>query len=174
MVVITSKISWAFFEKALDQPKPKHVGNRNRRGETFNLFHPTLLPPELLDCQNFRCVVNCPQFRAVNAINVIVRDDEVLLADDVSGRSKPRSSKHKDTEKRGNSGEHEHNDRQPRPSAPADSEERARPAREGVGGTQAGEEEEFFHPVCCRECDHRVGVMDGDEVYHFFGVIASG
>lgn len=33
---------------------------------------------------------------------------------------------------------------------------------------------ELFHPVCCAECDFRVGVLDGEEVFHFFGVIPSG
>lgn len=39
---------------------------------------------------------------------------------------------------------------------------------------QAKNGRELFHPVCCAECDYRVGVLDEEEVFHFFGVIASG
>lgn len=33
--------------------------------------------------------------------------------------------------------------------------------------------DEVFHPVCCSGCATEVGVLDRDEVYHFFNVIPS-
>ncbi|NXU49853.1 EAPP protein, partial [Turnix velox] len=35
------------------------------------------------------------------------------------------------------------------------------------------EEEEVYHPVMCAECSTEVAVMDKDEVFHFFNVLAS-
>ncbi|XP_068802531.1 E2F-associated phosphoprotein [Struthio camelus] len=35
------------------------------------------------------------------------------------------------------------------------------------------EEEEVYHPVMCTECSTEVAVMDKDEVFHFFNVLAS-
>ena len=32
---------------------------------------------------------------------------------------------------------------------------------------------DLFHPVKCTECGTVVGVIDHDEVYHFFNVLAS-
>lgn len=34
-------------------------------------------------------------------------------------------------------------------------------------------EEEVYHPVLCTECATEVAVMDKDEVFHFFNVLAS-
>ena len=34
-------------------------------------------------------------------------------------------------------------------------------------------DEEVYHPVKCTECTTEVGVVDSDEVYHFFNVLAS-
>ena len=33
--------------------------------------------------------------------------------------------------------------------------------------------EEIFHPVFCEVCDTKLGLYDSDEVFHFWGVIAS-
>jgi hypothetical protein len=30
-----------------------------------------------------------------------------------------------------------------------------------------------LHPVCCAVCDTQVGAQDGEEVVHFFHVLAS-
>lgn len=92
------------------------------------------------------------QFRAVNAINVLVNDAEALTAEELSG-----DSSRKRRTKRGR--------REPR-DLPSRAEEGA--------GSAGGKVDEIYHPVLCVECHHRVGVLDGDEVYHFFGVIASG
>ncbi|CAM9372763.1 unnamed protein product [Discosporangium mesarthrocarpum] len=42
------------------------------------------------------------------------------------------------------------------------------------GGSGAGGMRETLRRVCCLECGNEVGVMDQDDVYHFFDVIASG
>lgn len=33
--------------------------------------------------------------------------------------------------------------------------------------------EETFHPVFCKVCDTKLGLYDSDEVFHFWGVVAS-
>lgn len=35
------------------------------------------------------------------------------------------------------------------------------------------QEEEIYHPVKCTECSTEVAVLDKDEVFHFFNVLAS-
>ncbi|NXU64934.1 EAPP protein, partial [Horornis vulcanius] len=43
-----------------------------------------------------------------------------------------------------------------------------------IGSIQSDqEEEEIYHPVLCTECSTEVAVMDKDEVFHFFNVLAS-
>lgn len=44
---------------------------------------------------------------------------------------------------------------------------------DGVEMDVGNKGEDSFHPVKCMECTTEVGVMDKDEVYHFFNVIAS-
>ncbi|XP_043930029.1 E2F-associated phosphoprotein [Protopterus annectens] len=39
--------------------------------------------------------------------------------------------------------------------------------------SQEAEEMEVYHPVKCSECSTEVAVLDKDEVYHFFNVLAS-
>jgi E2F-associated phosphoprotein len=41
------------------------------------------------------------------------------------------------------------------------------------GATGLTAKEDTFHPVKCVECNTEVGVIDSEEVYHFFNVIAS-
>lgn len=54
---------------------------------------------------------------------------------------------------------------QQQPDGPADSAEGAGPA-----GMDA---DEVYHPVKCSECSTEVAVLDKDEVYHFFNILAS-
>ncbi|XP_054825989.1 E2F-associated phosphoprotein [Eublepharis macularius] len=45
---------------------------------------------------------------------------------------------------------------------------------ESVAGLEKQEEEEeIYHPVKCTECSTEVAVLDKDEVFHFFNVLAS-
>ena len=40
-------------------------------------------------------------------------------------------------------------------------------------GKDPGEATESYHPVRCSECNTEVAVLDSEEVFHFFNVIAS-
>ena len=53
------------------------------------------------------------------------------------------------------------------PHAPNSGGEGSAP-REG-----AGSDSEEFHPVRCSECNTEVAVIDKEEVFHFFNVLAS-
>lgn len=33
--------------------------------------------------------------------------------------------------------------------------------------------EDIMHPVLCEVCETKLGLFDSDEVFHFFGVLAS-
>ncbi|KAH0620541.1 hypothetical protein JD844_021105 [Phrynosoma platyrhinos] len=44
---------------------------------------------------------------------------------------------------------------------------------ESTAGPETQEEEEIYHPVKCTECSTEVAVLDKDEVFHFFNVLAS-
>ncbi|KAF7251692.1 E2F-associated phosphoprotein [Varanus komodoensis] len=44
---------------------------------------------------------------------------------------------------------------------------------ESIAGSEKQEEEEIYHPVKCTECSTEVAVLDKDEVFHFFNVLAS-
>ena len=51
-----------------------------------------------------------------------------------------------------------------------------RTAMESANSNNSNEEnseEEHYHPVNCCKCKTEVGVIDKDEVYHFFNVVAS-
>lgn len=125
-----------------------------------------------LECQRHATYAN--QFRAVTGINVHVNHDEFLTLEQVSGGGADRRRR----------GKRKHRGKQAsaaKTAAPRDSgastgwgRQEQPPAEVGGGLPEALEEEEMFHPVCCGECDHRVGVYDAEEVFHFFGVVASG
>lgn len=122
-----------------------------------------------LECQRHAKYLN--QFRAVTGINVNVKHEEFLTLDQVSGggggrRKGGRKSHGKSAAARHNGG----GDGVGAGNRPPGGNEEV--DRGGVGAGE--EEEEMFHPVCCGECDHIVGVYDAEEVFHFFGVIASG
>jgi hypothetical protein len=42
-----------------------------------------------------------------------------------------------------------------------------------AGGEAGADSKEAVKPVTCGSCGAQVGVLDSDEVYHFFGVIPS-
>uniref|UniRef100_A0A8B9Q1K4 E2F associated phosphoprotein n=1 Tax=Apteryx owenii TaxID=8824 RepID=A0A8B9Q1K4_APTOW len=48
-----------------------------------------------------------------------------------------------------------------------------RHSKETTSTQSKQEEEEIYHPVMCTECSTEVAVMDKDEVFHFFNVLAS-
>lgn len=92
------------------------------------------------------------QFRAVTGINIVIDDGQPLTLDQVSGsRNQQRKTSGKGGRKGGQA---------------------AQQQRSGKGADL--EEVELFRAVCCSQCEHRVGVLDEDDVFHFFNVIASG
>lgn len=147
--------------------------NTKRRGKAMTgvasdaqLSCPLCFTTVCLECQRHAKYAN--QFRAVTGINVNVNHDEFLTLDQVSGGGA------------GGGRQGGRNNRGNRASAARDSGSstgrgaQQEPPAEVGGGEGGSGEEEMFHPVCCRECDHGVGVYDAEEVFHFFGVIASG
>ncbi|GMI88419.1 hypothetical protein like AT5G08320 [Hibiscus trionum] len=58
-------------------------------------------------------------------------------------------------------------------------QEKVKPKKSGKRRRETGEDEaaaasgETFKAVCCLVCSTEVGVIDGDEVYHFFNVLPS-
>lgn len=47
-------------------------------------------------------------------------------------------------------------------------------AEEAEGAGPSGmDADEVYHPVKCSECSTEVAVLDQDEVYHFFNILAS-
>lgn len=78
-------------------------------------------------------------------MNCAVKSDEVLRYQTQTGR-KQRNRKR-------------------RKAAAEEAEAEAAPE-----GMEAGE---AYHPVCCSECSTEVAVLDRDEVFHFFNVLAS-
>lgn len=43
----------------------------------------------------------------------------------------------------------------------------------GGAGPSGMDADEVYHPVKCSECSTEVAVLDKDEVYHFFNILAS-
>ncbi|CAN0500019.1 unnamed protein product [Ectocarpus sp. 8 AP-2014] len=119
-----------------------------------------------LECQRHAKYYN--QFRAVTGINVNINLDVFLTLDDVSGGG----SRRRKGRRKGN-GTTTAAASVARDSGGGGGLDRRNQSAQ-VDGEGREEEQEMFHPVSCGECDHRVGVYDVDEVFHFFGVVASG
>ncbi|CAM9839517.1 unnamed protein product [Ectocarpus fasciculatus] len=154
------------------QEKQREVRSNNQQGKMdvasdAQLSCPLCFTTVCLECQRHAKYYN--QFRAVTGINVNVNFDVFLTLDDVSGGGGSGSRRRKGRRK-----------------GDGKTAAAASVARDGGGGLDRRdqtahvdaedreEEQETFHPVSCGECDHRVGVYDVDEVFHFFGVVASG
>ncbi|CBN78710.1 e2f-associated phosphoprotein [Ectocarpus siliculosus] len=153
------------------QKKQQGGSSNNQRGpmgvaSDAQLSCPLCFTTVCLECQRHAKYYN--QFRAVTGINVNINYDVFLTLDDVSGGG----SRRRRGRRKGNG-----------TTAAAASVARdigggggldRRNQSAQVDGEDREEEQETFHPVSCGECDHRVGVYDVDEVFHFFGVVASG
>ncbi|KAL4186105.1 hypothetical protein AMTRI_Chr09g12570 [Amborella trichopoda] len=55
----------------------------------------------------------------------------------------------------------------------AKAKEKIKDSKNSGEPSENGEEDEIFRPVCCSICKTEVAVMDKDEVYHFFNILAS-
>lgn len=90
------------------------------------------------------------QYRAMFVMNCLVKRDEVL-------RYKTQQEKKQRKRKRR---------RQQQEAEPATDE------AEGAGPSGM-DADEVYHPVKCSECSTEVAVLDKEEVYHFFNILAS-
>lgn len=146
------------------QKKQQGGSSNNQRGpigvaSDAQLSCPLCFTTVCLECQRHAKYYN--QFRAVTGINVNINYDVFLTLDDVSGGGSRRKG---------------YGTTAAAASVARDSDGGldCRNQTAQVDAEDREEEQEMFHPVSCGECDHRVGVYDLDEVFHFFGVIASG
>lgn len=89
------------------------------------------------------------QYRAMFVMNCTVNKEEIL-------RYKTLNEKNLRNRKR--------KGRQPEPTTAMEATDSG--VVVGMGG-------EIYHPVQCTECSTEVAVLDKDEVYHFFNILAS-
>ncbi|XP_029899995.1 E2F-associated phosphoprotein isoform X2 [Myripristis murdjan] len=106
-----------------------------------------------LDCQRHEKYRT--QYRAMFVMNCTVKRDEVLRYKTPSDRQQRSRKKRRRTPK------------QTTETAAAAADAAPEPAPRGVDG------DELYHPVQCSECSTEVAVLDKDEVYHFFNILAS-
>ena len=87
------------------------------------------------------------QYRAMFVMNCLIAKGEVLRCVPTAGKKerKRRRSVHTSREEGGSAG----------------------------GMEERSTAEDLFHPVRCSECNTEVAVIDKDEVFHFFNVLAS-
>ncbi|XP_064621780.1 E2F-associated phosphoprotein-like [Lineus longissimus] len=137
-------------QRWVDQMRRKHrpkAANKNKVKPAPQsdavLNCPACMITLCIDCQRHALYKN--QYRAMFVMNCNVNNTEVLRYPKGNPKKKNKSKKRK----------HD-----------ADLEEEAAPDC----GLNEGE---AYHPVKCGECTTEVGVMDSDEVYHFFNVLAS-
>ncbi|XP_028293007.1 E2F-associated phosphoprotein [Gouania willdenowi] len=108
---------------------------------------PACMSTLCLDCQRHEKYRT--QYRAMFVMNCTVQSGEVLrYRHTLDG--KKRGKKGKKKRRRGGA--------PPPPSPPP---------------PPGSDLEELYHPVHCSECSTEVGVLDKDEVYHFFNILAS-
>ena len=107
-----------------------------------------------LDCQRHTSFAS--QYRAM-----FVQHCRTLTNRPVQPRSPSTPSRKRQERKR-------HRQRE---GAEEEEEEEVEEAKEGGGGAQGAE---LFFPVCCNKCGTEVGVVDADEVYHFYHVLDTG
>lgn len=109
---------------------------------------PACMTTLCFDCQRHDIYPN--QFRAMFVMNCKVDTTELLHIPEQSPKKKSKKMKRSVADKGG--GE----------ETPGSS-----------GSAAAPDSKDKFHPVKCDECDTVVGVIDLDEVYHFFNVLTS-
>lgn len=108
---------------------------------------PACMTTLCLDCQRHEKYRT--QYRAMFVMNCTVKSDEVLRY-----KTQPDRKQRNRKRRRGQNSE------TPRDEAPD-------PAPAGMDA------DEVYHPVRCSECSTEVAVLDKDEVYHFFNILAS-
>lgn len=108
---------------------------------------PACMTTLCLDCQ--RHEKHRTQYRAMFVMNCTVKREEVLRYTALQDRKRTRRRNRRTKEQK---------------EAPAGAEEEEAPG----GGA-----EEVYHPVQCTECSTEVAVVDKEEVFHFFNILAS-
>ncbi|XP_042185856.1 E2F-associated phosphoprotein isoform X2 [Oncorhynchus tshawytscha] len=150
--------AWVDAKRRRYNEKRRLQSSRNRRGQSQGLPSsdavlncPACMTTLCLDCQ--RHDKYRTQYRAMFVMNCTVNKEEIL-------RYKTLNEKNLRSRKR-------RKGRQPEPTASTTMEATDSGAVLGMGG------EEIYHPVQCTECSTEVAVLDKDEVYHFFNILAS-
>ncbi|XP_064783908.1 E2F-associated phosphoprotein [Oncorhynchus masou masou] len=150
--------AWVDAKRRRYNEKRRLQSSRNRRGQSQGLPSsdavlncPACMTTLCLDCQ--RHDKYRTQYRAMFVMNCTVNKEEIL-------RYKTLNEKNLRSRKR-------RKGRQPEPTESTTMEATDSGAVLGMGG------EEIYHPVQCTECSTEVAVLDKDEVYHFFNILAS-
>ncbi|CAL8273827.1 unnamed protein product [Merluccius merluccius] len=150
---------------------------------------PACMTTLCLDCQRHEKYRT--QYRAMFVMNCTVKREEVLRYKTLQERKRKTKRRNRKTKEqkvevpgggaeeeevpgpRGMAGEEE----VPGPRGMAGEEEvpgpRGMAGEEEVPGPRGMAGEEVYHPVQCTECSTEVAVVDKDEVFHFFNILAS-
>ncbi|XP_071238852.1 E2F-associated phosphoprotein-like [Salvelinus alpinus] len=146
--------AWVDAKRKRYNEKRRLPSSQNRRGQSQGLPSsdsvlncPACMTMLCLDCQ--RHDKYRTQYRAMFVMNCTVNKEEIL-------RYKTLNEKNLRNRKR--------KGRQPEPTAAMEATD---------SGVVVGMGEEIYHPVQCTECSTEVAVLDKDEVYHFFNILAS-
>ncbi|XP_023842675.1 E2F-associated phosphoprotein [Salvelinus sp. IW2-2015] len=146
--------AWVDAKRKRYNEKRRLPSSQNRRGQSQGLPSsdavlncPACMTMLCLDCQ--RHDKYRTQYRAMFVMNCTVNKEEIL-------RYKTLNEKNLRNRKR--------KGRQPEPTAAIEATDSG--VVVGMGG-------EIYHPVQCTECSTEVAVLDKDEVYHFFNILAS-
>ncbi|XP_076463858.1 E2F-associated phosphoprotein-like [Babylonia areolata] len=145
----------------VDQQRQRHQGKRQQRpggqkkagkqqaAPTTDavLDCPACMITLCLDCQRHDIYPN--QFRAMFVMNCKINKSELLSVPEQAAKKKFKKSK-KSKGQSGGLGENGSH------------------VEESVSSSSSRDQ---FHPVLCEECDTVVGVVDVEEVYHFFNVL---
>ncbi|KAL8619679.1 hypothetical protein ACOMHN_019734 [Nucella lapillus] len=114
---------------------------------------PACMTTLCLDCQRHDVYPN--QFRAMFVMNCKVNHAETLSVPEQAAKKKPskksKKSKGQSLESEGSGGT----------------------GSQGMEASVSSSSSDQFHPLLCEECDTVVGVVDLEEVYHFFNVLVS-
>lgn len=134
-----------------DGDKRRKGGKRKGATSTDAVLDcPACMTTLCIDCQ--RHDIYPHQFRAMFVMNCRVDTTELLRVPEQAPKKKAKKSK--------------------KPAAPSGDAGGASGSG-GVTGEGVEDGKDKFHPVKCDECDTVVGVIDMDEVYHFFNVLTS-
>lgn len=137
-----------YYSKSVPNPRSPHLPPALPSSDAV-LNCPACMTTLCLDCQRHERYRR--QYRAMFVMNCTVKTEQLLRYQDQQ-KSKNKNKRKRKGRGRGRRGEEE--EECPAPPAGLDPEE-------------------VYRPVCCSECSTEVAVLDKDEVYHFFNILAS-